>query len=142
MTNPRPLRVLLVEDNADARQALSRYLDLFGIEVVAAADRAGVTDALDAPEPLDVIVTDLMLPDINGREIAERARNRSPAPLTILITGWDQALQPADCAAHGIHHLLYKPLDLPALIRLILPIAEPQPEDIPGSAIDRPRRNP
>ncbi len=140
--NPRPLRVLLVEDNVDARLALARYLELFGIEVVLAGDRADVTTALDAPERLDVVVTDLMLPDVDGREIADRARKRDPAPLTILITGWDQALGKADCAAHGIHHLLYKPLDLPALIRLILPPSHPAATNIAGSAIDRPADNP
>ena len=135
--NQPPMRVLLVEDNADARQALARYLELYGIDVVAAGDRPGVAEALADPRPLDAVVTDLMLPDINGREIAELARQRDPAPLTVLVTGWDQALDEAEREAHGIHHLLYKPLDLPALVRLL----RAGPGNA-GSAIDRAEGNP
>jgi CheY-like chemotaxis protein len=139
--NQRPVRVLVVEDNVDARQALSRYLDLYGIDVVAAADRPEVLAALADPRPLDAVVTDLMLPDINGREIADLAKRREPAPLTILVTGWDHALDADERAAHGIHHLLYKPLDLPALVKLLLP-RPADGADIAGSAIDRPEGKP
>lgn len=141
-SNQRSARVLLVEDNADARQALLRFLEMHGIQVIAVSERDEVTTALNTPERIDAIITDLMLPDIDGREIAEMARQRDPAPLTILVTGWDQALSGDECAAHGIHHLLYKPLDLPALIRLILPAPNTASTDIAGTAIDRTDRNP
>jgi CheY-like chemotaxis protein len=142
--NQRPVRVLLVEDNADARQALARYLELYGMEVVAVGDRPEVLAALADPAPIDAVVTDLMLPDIDGREIADLVRSRDPAPLTVLVTGWDNALDESEFAAHGIQHLLYKPLDLPALVRLLVP---PSPDaGVAGgkaaSAIDRPERKP
>jgi CheY-like chemotaxis protein len=140
--NQRPVRVLLVEDNEDARQALSRFLDLYGMDVVVAGDRPAVVAALADPAPLDAVVTDLMLPDIDGREIADLARTRDPAPLTVLVTGWDNALDESACAAHGIHHLLYKPLDLPALVRLLVPAGAGDGGGKAASAIDRPGRNP
>src|SRR5581483_6038996 len=97
MTNPDPgphdapgrPRVLLVEDNDAASKGLARLLESEGFAVSPAPDGLSAVRALQTEPPFDFLLTDLRLPDLDGREVARIAREQ-PAPLFIaLITGWD-----------------------------------------------------
>src|SRR5207302_1884673 len=71
---PRRLRVLIIEDNADGREMLRLLLELFGYEVLVAADGvAGVEEALRA-QP-DVAVVDIGLPRLDGYQVAQHLRS-------------------------------------------------------------------
>src|SRR4051794_7773628 len=86
----RPMRrVLLVDDNAGERVALARLLELKGYEVTTVADGASALEALRTVPPFDVLLTDLRLPDLDGREVALSAGRLAPRPLVALMTGWD-----------------------------------------------------
>jgi len=64
----KPIRVLLIEDNVDLLDALSRSLRAAGMEVTTArTGRDGLEQARQ--QPPDIILTDLMLPHMNGYEI-------------------------------------------------------------------------
>src|SRR5947209_4651823 len=70
----RRLRVLIIEDNADGREMLRLLLELFGYEVLVAADGvAGVEEALRA-QP-DVAVVDIGLPRLDGYQVAQHLRS-------------------------------------------------------------------
>ncbi len=83
----KTLSVLLVEDNADAREALRDLLEMWGHEVEEAADGpAGVAAMIR--RPFDVALIDLGLPGLDGYEVATRIRtSRGAAPLLIALTG-------------------------------------------------------
>lgn len=109
-------RLLLVDDNGEGRRALARLLQLYGFDVTAVADGTSALSALrDDPAP-DVVLTDLLLPDADGRDIAARARTLSPAPLVILITGWDfgEAPEPSEANADLV---FLKPLNVAELVQ-------------------------
>ena len=113
-TARRP-RLLLVDDYADGRKALERILSLRGYDVTAVADGHAAIGAMDTAG-FDVVLTDLNLPDVDGRELARRADALRPRPLVALITGWGQEVEDEDIAAMGIDHLFLKPLDLTAML--------------------------
>ncbi|MFO0907767.1 MAG: response regulator [Isosphaeraceae bacterium] len=82
------VRILLVEDNEAASKGLARLLEASGYDVTSATTGEEALAHLQGSPP-DFLLTDLQLPDIDGRELALKARELSPPPRVILITGWD-----------------------------------------------------
>jgi len=115
---PARRRVLIVDDNAEACRALSKFLELSGFAVTVAVDGTSALAALGAGLPPDFLLTDLMLPDLDGLEVARRARELRPAPRIALITGWSMDDE-APGAASGIDWVFPKPLDVRALVETL-----------------------
>lgn len=125
-------RVLLVEDNVAAGKGLERLLQAEGFEVTTVLDGRTALAALASDPPPDFVLTDMQLPDLDGREVASRARHLVPRPRIALITGWD--LEPAhgDPAHWGIDWVLTKPVNLDDLLKkLFLTVRHPV-ETAPG----------
>jgi DNA-binding response OmpR family regulator len=70
--------VLLIEDEAALRQAVERFLARRNVSVVGVADGETALAAARASE-FDVVVTDVRLPGMSGKEFAERLRSEQPA---------------------------------------------------------------
>jgi CheY-like chemotaxis protein len=104
-----PSRVLLVDDNRAERVALSRLFEIRGFSVVPVADGRSAIAAIDRGQPFDILITDLRLPDMDGREIALRASKLRPKPLVALMTGWDPEQE--DRQQWGIDLIFIKPID-------------------------------
>src|SRR5919109_3303748 len=77
-------RVLVVDDEPMVREVLSRYLERDGLEVEAASDGKRALAAFDARRP-DLVLLDLMLPELDGFELFRRIRARGDSPV-IMIT--------------------------------------------------------
>jgi len=110
------LRVLLVEDNEAASRGLAMLLEARGYDVTVSQTGTGALSVLESSPPPDFILTDMRLPDLDGREIAQHARQLVPPPKVALITGWDVDVEPHDYQAWGIDWIFPKPLDLPDLL--------------------------
>jgi CheY-like chemotaxis protein len=131
-TGPSPARrVLLVEDNEAASKGLAKLLQAHGFEVATARDGASALAALASGPPPDFLLTDMQLPDLDGRELALRARELDPPPRVGLITGWD--IEPAvdDPSAWGIEWVLTKPVDMQELIDKLNQPPPPPPAPTP-----------
>jgi CheY-like chemotaxis protein len=109
-------RLLLVDDNAEGRNALARVLQLSGFEVDSVADGASALDRLRAGPPPDVVLIDMLLPDMDGREVGRAAGQLMPRPIIALTTGWVFENDLRDLEPWGIDLLFYKPLSLPQLL--------------------------
>jgi two-component system, sensor histidine kinase len=106
------LSVLIVEDNADTAESLSRFLRLgCGYEVSTAWDGVkGVRAALD--QNPDVIVCDIGLPKRDGLQVAEELGEQMPRrPLMIAVTGYGNRVTRDQAIAAGFDHFLIKPAD-------------------------------
>jgi signal transduction histidine kinase/ActR/RegA family two-component response regulator len=112
----RRLRVLVVEDNADARDALRLLLEAWGHQVDDAPDGTrGVKVALAAPP--DVAFIDIGLPGLDGYTVARRLR-ATPAGRDVFLVALTGYGQPADrrrALAAGFDAHLVKPVDPEAL---------------------------
>lgn len=120
--DPRgPLKVLIVEDNRDARTTLRMLLSMsYGYVVYEAADgTSGVRAALELKP--DAALIDLGLPDMDGHEVARRIRaalDRSSI-LLIALTGYgsDEDQRSTQAAGFDIH--LVKPVETSALAKIL-----------------------
>jgi DNA-binding response OmpR family regulator len=138
-------RVLLVEDNDAASKGLSKILAALGFEVAVVFDGASALRAIEQSPPFDFVLTDLRLPDLDGREVARATVQLSPSSRIALITGWDLDHDLLEVASWGIDWVFTKPLnvhDLVATLRRYCPAAVREalapsqhaetPEDAPG----------
>jgi signal transduction histidine kinase/ActR/RegA family two-component response regulator len=120
VTFNQPLRVLVVEDSADAAETLKDLLELSGHEaVVALTGRAGV-EAARAWKP-DVVLCDLGLPEMDGFQVAAALR-KDPALAAlrlIAISGYGQEEDQRHCREAGFDLHLVKPVDFQALIQAL-----------------------
>lgn len=106
--------VLLVEDEALARQAASERLRDLGYRVLEAADGPAALQLLDGGAQIDMLVTDVGLPNgLNGRQVAEAIRERRPGIPVLFITGYAGTDLPPGS------EVIDKPFDLDTLARRI-----------------------
>ena len=86
LTNDRTTDLILVEDDAEAREALAELLEFEGFRVIACAYGLEALAALrDQPRP--VLVTDFILPGIDGIDLAHEAVRRHPACGIVIVSG-------------------------------------------------------
>jgi len=120
-------RVLLVEDNPDAREGLVAILEILGYAVVAVGSGEEAL-ATDDAVPFAVVLTDHMLPGIPGIEVVRRLHERWPDLKAILMSGYaPQGTMDAAIAAKEIR-FLQKPFDMAALARTLRDALHP-PDD-------------
>jgi two-component system, cell cycle sensor histidine kinase and response regulator CckA len=112
--------VLLVEDAEPLRMLAQLFLKENGYHVLTAADGAEAQQvAAQAPGPIHLLLTDVVMPGINGRVLAERLAPLHPTMKVLYISGYTDSF----IAGHGVLeegiHLLHKPFTEEALMRKI-----------------------
>jgi PAS domain S-box-containing protein len=113
-------RILIVEDNTDARESLQLLLQLAGHEVETASDGPSGLRKLEAFRP-DVALIDLGLPGIDGYDLVRRVRGlpQTKATRFIALTGYGQAQDRRRALEAGFDVHLTKPVDPDRLQRLL-----------------------
>lgn len=108
--------ILVVDDEATIRHLVDEVLDEQGYTVIGAADGASAIKVLQSGAKIDLLITDVGLPNgMNGRQVADAARSLRPGLKVLFITGY------AENAAVGNGHvepgmeLLTKPFAMQAL---------------------------
>ncbi|HTG82452.1 MAG TPA: sigma-54 dependent transcriptional regulator [Geobacteraceae bacterium] len=112
------IKILIVDDEAPSREALSLLLKSAGYEITGAGTGLEAFELL-AGRSFDIIITDLFLPDLNGIDILKRAKSLSPITEVILITGHASAETAVQAMKEGAFDYITKPLNLDEL-RLII----------------------
>jgi signal transduction histidine kinase/ActR/RegA family two-component response regulator len=103
-------KILIIEDNQDARQALRALLELSGCTVHEAEDgSAGIDAALRLD--LDCVLLDIGLPRLDGYEVARRLKAAKPAVRLIALTGYGREGDKLRAAEAGFDAHLLKPVD-------------------------------
>ena len=110
-----PLRILVIDDEVTVREALADSLSEDGHAVIQAASGAeGLAQLADGVK-VDVVLTDLGMPEMTGWDVARAVRTRHPGLPVGLITGWAVALQISDEERRGVDFLIAKPYTMEAL---------------------------
>jgi CheY-like chemotaxis protein len=111
---PRRPLVLVVDDHEVGRKSLARLLEALGYEVIAVNDGTSALEVMKGPARLDYVLTDLRLPDFDGREVVQAARQLAPIPRIGLITGWD--MEADESHRLGIDWVFLKPLNVQEIV--------------------------
>jgi two-component system cell cycle response regulator CpdR len=107
-------RILLAEDDDSLRGFLTRALERAGYEVLACPDGDSAAEALD--QSWDLLLTDIVMPGLDGIEVARLAAARQPGLRIMFITGFAAvALSAGDRAPAGAK-VLSKPIHLREIV--------------------------
>jgi len=111
-------KIIVIENHEDTLTYLSRYLEQKGYEVISVRDRASALDYLRTAK-VDILISDIGLPDGDGWEMLERVAELQPLPLCIAMSGYGSPEDLAQSRAAGYRHHLIKPFipqDLDAIL--------------------------
>ncbi len=115
-----PATVLLAEDEEIVRAFAATALERAGYRVLTASRGVEALQLCEeAATGVDVLVSDIVMPGMGGRELAERILARSPATGIVLVSGYTD--EPADRDLEGgqVPAFLQKPFSVPALIEAV-----------------------
>jgi two-component system response regulator MprA len=124
-------KILVIEDEEDIASFISRGLRLKGYDVDVAGTGEGGLDSFREEEP-DLVVLDLMLPDVDGIQVCERIRAAGDAPV-IMLTALDSVGKKVEGLEAGADDYVTKPFafdELLARIRAALRRKAPREEQI------------
>ena len=117
--------VLLAEDEPLVREIVGGTLRELGFDVIEAGDGAAALAAAASAPPVSLLVTDVVMPRMDGRELAERMRERAPGLRVLFVSGYsDRALGDAGDPATAFLAKPFMAAELAAAVRGLLE-AEP-----------------
>lgn len=113
----RPRTILIVDDEPDLLEILRFSLEGEGFETVTASN---VEDAVEIlrRRSVDLILTDVRMPEGDGLQVLQKAKEMRPSAAVILMTGFAD-VNPSEAFAKGAVALLSKPFDHGRLIQLV-----------------------
>jgi two-component system sensor histidine kinase/response regulator len=126
------LKVLVVDDNAAAREVLEEHLRAIGAEIELVASGAEAIVAVrraDTDRPFDVLLLDWRMPGIDGVETARRIRadgSLKSMPAIVIITAFGREEVRSEAELAGVNGLLIKPVNQSTLINVLAEIFAPE----------------
>lgn len=117
-------RILVVDDSATIRQTVTMTLEKNGYQSISAVDGMDALKVLET-EPVDMVITDLNMPNLDGFSLTRELRNQQTTrftPIIILTTETDQEkkAQGKAAGASGWIEKPFKPVNLLKVVRLAL----------------------
>jgi DNA-binding NtrC family response regulator len=113
-----PLKVLVVDDEPALREVLSLRIDTWGYQVVTAADAFEAERLLHEVDP-DIVLSDVVMPEVTGLELLRRLKGRDTARPVILMTAHGSIDTAVEAMKEGAQDFLTKPLDYTKLHMLL-----------------------
>jgi len=111
-------KILLAEDDTDMRRFLVKALQNAGYDVISYDNGLSAYQRL-REEPFELLLTDIVMPEMDGIELARRAAELDPEIKIMFITGFAAVALNADTAAPKQAKVLSKPFHLKDLVREI-----------------------
>jgi DNA-binding response OmpR family regulator len=112
--------VLLVEDDELVRDAMTRILVREGYLVLTAACGHDAIGLLKTPlSPIDVVLLDVHLPDVNGIDLCARLREMHPKLPVVVCTGEADPDEAAELFRLGVHRYFCKPIGVEELLATV-----------------------
>jgi DNA-binding NtrC family response regulator len=111
-------RVLIVEDDPAQREMLVGFLRDLGVETEEAENGRRAIDLLDS-QPIDLVVTDLRMPGMEGSELLKEIKSQNPEVGVVLVTAFGTVQGAVEALKAGACNYLLKPLDLDEVEQVI-----------------------
>ncbi len=113
-TEPRPPRILVVDDERSMREMLQIVLRREGYEVLLAENGRAAIDLLER-EPVDILISDIKMPDLSGVDVLRAAKKIDQDILGIMITAFASTETAVEAMRLGACDYLSKPFDIDLL---------------------------
>jgi len=117
-------RLLIVDDDRDLAASLAEYLEIDGHDVdMAFSGKAGIQAAVS--QDYDLVLMDVVLPDVNGVEGRSAIKRAKPESRVLLMSGYSADHLPQNVTGRDAIEILVKPVDLNDLTRRLATIGGP-----------------
>ncbi|MBI2461008.1 MAG: response regulator [Candidatus Rokubacteria bacterium] len=123
--------ILVVDDEEAIRRLLTESLTRAGYRVAAAGSGREAL-ALVEQEPPDLIILDLVMPEMDGIEALRRIRERGVTAKVLILTAYGTAQQIREARALGVREFIGKPFDLDRLVGIVRQELEEDTRGLPG----------
>jgi two-component system cell cycle sensor histidine kinase/response regulator CckA len=114
-----PSSVLIVDDDELVRKFVERVLREAGYQTATASGGSEGLEVAAALETLDILVTDLMMPTMNGDELARRIRASAPGVKVLYLTGFSDRLFKEKVTLWADEAFLDKPCSVKGLLQAV-----------------------
>lgn len=103
------IQMLVVDDEQNIREMISRHFRYLGYSVITAANGKEALDLLNK-ERIEVLISDIMMPEMNGVELLKNIRTDYPVLRPIMITGYVTSENALSCMKYGAETCIFKPI--------------------------------
>jgi len=111
-------RILVVDDEPVVRKLIRDTLKGRGYELGFAGNGVEALEELDA-RPYDLLLTDVVMPEMEGFELLKRAKKRDPGLRVIILTGFSREHDISDFLLYGADEYLTKPFQVQELVSAV-----------------------
>ena len=106
-------RLMIVDDDGDLRMALADYFETRGFEVASMRSGAVAVEHLSTrQEPYDIVLTDLVMPGVDGLDVLKAAKQLNPLTQVVVMTGYSSLRTAIETIRSGAFDYLAKPFEL------------------------------
>ena len=110
-STPKTKNLLIADDEPNIRRVLQAIFVKDGYEVQVAENGIKALEWA-ATHPVDVLITDLIMPDMNGVELIQKIKQRHPAAVAVVITAYATIKTCVDAMRYGASDYITKPFDM------------------------------
>ena len=115
----KPVSILIVDDEESIRTYVDRVLNKAGYRTTLAADGAAAIGVAAGGGPFDLLLTDVMMPEMTGAELARRLRQDQPHLKVLYLTGYADQLFTEKVTLWEDEAFLEKPCSAAALLEAV-----------------------
>jgi two-component system, cell cycle sensor histidine kinase and response regulator CckA len=132
-----PVRVLIVDDEEPVRTFVQRVIAHGRYETMVAADGPEAIEVAASNGPFDLLLTDLIMPKMNGDELARRLRQTQPSLKVLYLTGFSERLFKERLTLLDSEAFLDKPCTVKSLLQAVALLVFGQFVDAPPGTTRR-----
>jgi len=124
--------ILLVEDEAFVRKVTAEVLESAGYQVSVARNAEEALEAYPGSVPIDLLLADVVMPGMSGRDLATEFESLSPMVRVLLVSGYTE--QVAMCESSSYRRYLAKPFSVSILLARVREALDATPPDLGAPA--------
>lgn len=113
-----PKRIMVIDDDDGIRSMLAEILEIDAHTVISAGSGHEALQILER-ESVEIVFTDLGMPEMSGWELSQEVKRRYPHIRIIMITGWGMQLDAQKAEATGIEKIIPKPVSCEEILNLV-----------------------
>ncbi|HVO29436.1 MAG TPA: response regulator, partial [bacterium] len=116
---PESARILVVDDERVIREILTDFLEMEGYSVVSASDGQEALTRLQSGDNIDLVVTDLKMPNMGGIELIDAISRMKTQPVILVMTGFGTVETAVGAMKRGAYDYILKPFKVEDVVHIV-----------------------